>query len=74
MLGLLHIAGLDIELAEILAGRLVVWLELESLSVIGQRRFEVAGLAQGEAEQIVDIGLLDVLGKISWLTAEVLPP
>src|ERR1700730_2538556 len=67
LLGLLHIAGLDIELAEILAGRLVVWLELESLSVIGQRRLEVAGLAQGEAEQIVDIGLLDVLGKIPQL-------
>src|SRR6476660_2166338 len=29
-LGLLHIAGLDIELAEILAGRRVVWLKLES--------------------------------------------
>src|SRR5271163_1467200 len=67
LLGLLNIAGLDIELAEVLAGRLVVWLELQCLGVIGQRRFEVAGLAQGEAKQIVDIGLLDVLGKIPQL-------
>src|SRR5271168_264640 len=60
-LGLLDIAGLDIELAEILASSLVIWLQFQRLGVIGQRRFEVAGLAQGEAEQIVDIGLLDVL-------------
>ena len=57
-----------IELAEILAGRLVVRLELQCLGVIGQRRFEIAGLAQGEAEQIVDIGLLlDFFGKIAQL-------
>src|SRR5271156_6441956 len=42
-LGLVDIAGLDIELAEIFAGCLVVWLELQSLGVVGQRRFEVAG-------------------------------
>src|SRR5271168_3376657 len=67
LLGLLNIAGLNIELAEILAGRLVVRLKFQCLGVIGQRRFEVAGLAQGEAKQIVDIGLLDVLGKIPQL-------
>ncbi len=46
LLGLFHIAGLDIKLAEILAGRLVIRLQFQRLGVIGQRGFEVAGLAQ----------------------------
>src|SRR3984885_15452751 len=64
-LGLLHIAGLDIELAEVLAGSLVVWLKFKRLGVVSERSFEVAGLAQGEPEQIVDIGLLGIFGQIS---------
>src|SRR4029077_20423654 len=52
-LWLLHIAGLNIELAEVLAGSLVVWLQFQRLRVIGERGFEVAGLTQGKTEQIV---------------------
>src|SRR5580693_2886842 len=39
-LGLLHIAGFDIEFAEVLASSLVIWLQFQRLGVIGQRRFE----------------------------------
>jgi hypothetical protein len=67
-LGLRNIAGFDIKLAEVFAGRLVVRLQFQRLGVIGQRRFEVAGLAQGEAEQVVDVGLLGVT-RIRWRAA-----
>ena len=53
--GLGHVAHLDIQFAEILACRLIVRLQLEGFRVVGQRRLEIAGLAQGEAEQVVDI-------------------
>ena len=61
-LRLVHIAGLDIELAEVLAGSLVVWLQFQRLGVIGERGFEIAGLTQGKTEQIVDISLLGIFG------------
>jgi hypothetical protein len=63
-LGLIHIAGFDIEFAEVFAGGLVFRLQFKRLGVVGQRRLDVAGLALGIAEQIVDIGLLGVLGKV----------
>src|ERR1700733_3529859 len=63
-LGLFHIAGLDIKLAEVFAGGLVIRLEFQRLGIVGQRRLDVAGLAQGIAQQIVDVGLLYVLGEV----------
>src|ERR1700730_5695423 len=59
--GLLHIAGFDIELAEVFAGSLMLGLHLQRLGVVGQRCLEVAGFAQREAEEIINVGVLDVL-------------
>ena len=47
--GLGHVVGLDIELAQIFVRRLVVGLKLERLGVVGERSLVVAGLAQCEA-------------------------
>ena len=58
-------ARLDIELAEIFACGLVVGLQVESLGVVRKRRCVVARLAKREAKQIVDVGVLRVLGEIA---------
>ncbi len=42
----------------------MIRLEFKRLGVVGERRLVVARLAKREAEQIADIGLLDVLGEI----------
>ena len=49
-LGLFHVAGFDIKLAEVFTGGLVIRLEFKRLGVVGQRRLDVAGLAQGIAQ------------------------
>ena len=59
--GEVELVGFEEELAEVLARRLVAGLELQGLGVVGERGRVVAGLAQREPEQAVDIGVLGVL-------------
>src|SRR5262245_38369539 len=56
-----HVADLDVELALILERTLVVGIEVEGLAIKGLRRLHVAGVAQAEAEQVVDVGVLRAL-------------
>src|SRR5262245_41213705 len=56
-----HLTSFDIELAQILERPLVVRLELERLAIKGVGLLVVAALAQAEAQERVDVGLLDPL-------------
>ena len=57
-LRLVDLPGLDIELAQIFERALVLGIEVERLAVERVGLLVVAGLAQAEAHQIVDIGML----------------
>src|SRR5215212_11929501 len=65
--GEVELVGFEEELAEVLARRLVAWLELQRLGVVGERGRVVAGLAQREPEQAVDVGVLGVLHEVAQL-------
>src|SRR5580692_12396108 len=60
-----HVSCLDEELAKIFARGFVVRLQVERLRVVGKRRRVVARLAEGEAQEIVNVGVLVVLGEVT---------
>src|SRR6185503_20761862 len=60
LLRLRQLAGLHVQLSQVLVRALVIGVEIERLLVEGQRPGVIAGLAQREAEQIVDIGVLHI--------------
>src|SRR5439155_7940148 len=53
------ISGLDEELAEIFQRPLVVGIEFERLSVEGESPLGIAALAKAEAQEVIDVGVLD---------------
>jgi Uncharacterized protein conserved in bacteria (DUF2330) len=59
--GFWQLLGLYVELAQILVRSLVVGIVVERLLVERQRPCVVAGLAQAEAQEIVNVGVLDPL-------------
>src|SRR5262245_17941865 len=61
---LVHVTDLDEQLALIFERALVIGIELERLLVEGLRGLGVAALAQAEAEQIVDVGVLDAFVSV----------
>src|SRR5581483_9935566 len=48
--GLVRLPGLDVELAQVFVGALVIGVEVERLAVVGERARVVARLAQREAQ------------------------
>jgi hypothetical protein len=55
---LVDLPGLHIELAQIFERALVLGVELERLAIEGIGLLGVAGLAQAEAHEVVDVGML----------------
>jgi hypothetical protein len=45
----------------------VVRLQFQRLGIVGERGSEIAGLAQGEPKQIIDVGLLSIFGQVPQL-------
>src|SRR5262245_47635090 len=59
--GFRQLTGFHVELAQVLVGALVVGIVVERLHVERQRLRVVAGLAQTEAQEIVNVGVLHTL-------------
>src|SRR5262249_55131604 len=55
---LCQLSGLDIELAKVFEGTLVVWVEVERLLVESVGGLGITALAQAEAQQVIDVGVL----------------
>src|SRR5262249_46206466 len=55
---LLDLSGFDVELAEIFERAFVLRIEIERLAIEREGLLLIAGLAQTEAHQIVDVGML----------------
>src|SRR5215471_13472682 len=53
-----QVAGLHVELAQVLMRTLVIGVEIQRFLVVGERSRVVARLAQAEPHQAVDIGML----------------
>src|ERR1700730_6754629 len=57
-LRLIHLPGLDVELAKIFERTLVIGIEVERLAIERVGLLVVAGLAQAEPHEVVDVGVL----------------